>query len=45
MIMGQRFKTTFHNQHQRYTFLLNMTIDDLNLALNEIVNMQTEASN
>ena len=39
------FKTTFHNQHERYTFLLNMTIDDLNLALDEIVNMQTEASN
>ena len=39
------FKTTFHNQHERYTFLLNMTIDDLNLALGEIVNMQTEASN
>ena len=39
------FKTTFHNQHERYTFLLNMTIDDLNLALHEIFNMQTEASN
>ena len=33
------FKTTFHNQHERYTFLLNMTIDDLNLALDEILNM------
>ena len=39
------FKTTFHNQHERYTFLLNITIDDLNLALDEIVNMQTETSN
>ena len=39
------FKATFHNQHERYTFLLNMTIDDLNLALDEIMNMQTEASN
>ena len=38
------FKTTFHDQHERYTFLLNMTIDDLSLALDEIVNMQTEAS-
>ena len=27
------FKTTFHNQHERYIFLLNMTIDNLNLAL------------
>ena len=33
------FKTTFHNQHERYTFLLNMTIDDLNLALDEIFNI------
>ena len=39
------FKTTFHNQHERYTFLLNINIDDLNLALDEIMNMQTEASN
>ena len=39
------FKTTFHNQHERYKFLLNMTIDDLNLALDEILNMQSEASN
>ena len=39
------FKTTFHDQRERYTFLLNMTIDDLSLALDEIVNMQTEASN
>ena len=39
------FKTTFYNQHERYTFSLNMTIDDLNLALDEIVNIQTEASN
>ena len=39
------FKTTLHNQHERYTFLLNMTIDDLSLALDEIVNMQTEAFN
>ena len=39
------FKTTFHNQHKRCTFLLNMTIDDLNLVLDEIVNMQAEASN
>ena len=38
------FKNTFHNQHERYTFLLNMTIDDLNLALDEILNMQSEAS-
>ena len=37
------FETTF--QHERCTFLLNMTIDDLNFALDEILNMQTEASN
>ena len=39
------FKTTFHRQHSRYTELLNITVDDLNLALDEILHMQTEASN
>ena len=39
------FKNTFHKQHPRYMVLLNMTIDDMSLALDEILNMQTEASN
>ena len=40
---------TFYNQHKkphkRYKELLDMTIDDMNLAINEITHMQTEASN
>ena len=39
------FKNTFHKQHPRYMVLLNMTIDYMSLALDEILNMQTEASN
>ena len=39
------FKSTFHRQHPRYMELLNITVDDLNLALDEILHMQTEASN
>ena len=39
------FKSTFHRQHPRYMELLNITVDDLNLALEEILHMQTEASN
>ena len=39
------FKNTLHRQHPRYMVLLNMTIDDMSLALDEILNMQTEASN
>ena len=43
------FKNTFYNQHKkphkRYKELLDMTIDDMNLAINEITHMQTEASN
>ena len=43
------FKNTFYNQHKkphkRYQELLDMTIDDMDLAINEITHMQTEASN
>ena len=39
------FKSTFHRQHPRYMELLNITVDDLNLAPEEILHMQTEASN
>ena len=43
------FKNTFYNQHKkahkRYKKLLDMTIDDMDLAINEITHMQTEASN
>ena len=38
------FTNIFHKQHPRYMVLLNMTIDDMSLALDEILNMQTEAS-
>ena len=39
------FKNTFHKQHPRYMVLLNMTTDDISLALDEILNMLSEASN
>ena len=39
------FTTTFNREDPRYKKLLNMTFDDLNLALNEILLIQTEASN
>ena len=39
------FKDTFHKQHPRYVVLLNMTTDDMSLTLDEILNIQTEASN
>ena len=39
------FKSTFHRQHPRYMELLNITVDDLNLVPEEILHMQTEASN
>ena len=43
------FKNTFYNQHKKphkkYKELLDMTIDDMNLAINEITHVQTEASN
>ena len=39
------FTTTFNREDPRYKKLLNMTFDDLNLALNEILVIQTEASN
>ena len=38
------FTSTFHRQHLRYMELLNITVDDLNLALEQILHMQTEAS-
>ena len=31
------FKNTLHKQQPRYTVLLNMTIDDMSLALDEIL--------
>ena len=37
------FKSTFHRQHPRY--MEYITVDDLNLAPDEILHMQTEASN
>ena len=39
------FTTTFNREDPRYKKLLNMTFDDLSLALNEILLIQTEASN
>ena len=43
------FKNTFYNQHKklhkRYEELLDMTLNDMDLAINEIIHMQTEASN
>ena len=39
------FMITFHREDPRYLNLLNMTMDDITLALNEIIHMQTEASN
>ena len=43
------FKNTFYNQHKkphkRYKELLDMIIDYMDLAINEITHMQTEASN
>ena len=39
------FTTTFNREDPRYKKLLNMTFDDLNLALNDILLIQTEASN
>ena len=34
----------FHHKDQRYTHLFNMTLDDINVAINEISNTKTEAS-
>ena len=39
------FTKTFYREDPRYVKLLNMTMDDVTLALDEIINMQTEASN
>ena len=39
------FTKTFHKEDPRYMKLLNMTMDDMTLALDEITNMQFEASN
>ena len=36
---------TFHKEDPRYMKLLNMTMDDMTLALDEITTMQFEASN
>ena len=39
------FTKTFYREDPRYMKLLNMTLDDITLALDEITNMQFEASN
>ena len=39
------FAKTFYREDPRYMKLLNMTLDDMTLALDEITNMQFEASN
>ena len=39
------FTKTFYREDPRYMKLLNMTLDDMTLALDEITNMQFEASN
>ena len=35
----------FHHKDPRYTHLFNMTLDDINMAIYEISNTKTEASN
>ena len=39
------FSKTFYREDPRYMKLLNMTMHDVTLALDKIINMQTEASN
>ena len=39
------YSDTFHNSDPRYVQILNMTIHDLDRALNEIISTQIEASN
>ena len=39
------FTKTFYRENPRYMKLLNMTMDDVTLALDVIINMQIEASN
>ena len=40
-----RYSESFHNSDQRYSFLLNMTLNDTNSVLNEITSTQIEAFN
>ena len=40
-----RYSESFHSSDQRYSFLLNMTVDDINLVLCEITSTQIEAFN
>ena len=35
----------FHHKDPRFTHLFNITLDDINVAINEISNTKTEASN
>ena len=39
------YSESFHNSDPRYSFLLNMTTDDINSVLNEMTSTQTEALN
>ena len=39
------YSESFHSSDPRYSFLLNMTIDDINLVLHEITLTQTEVFN
>ena len=39
------YSESFHSSNPRYSFLLNMTIDDINLVLHEITLIQIEAFN
>ena len=40
-----RYSESFHSSDPRYSFLLNMTIDDINSVLHEITSTQMEALN
>ena len=40
-----RYSESFHSSDPRYSFLLSMTIDDINLLLHEITATQIEAFN
>ena len=40
-----RYSESFHNSDQRYSFLVNMTLNDINSVLNEITSIQIETIN
>ena len=40
-----RYSESFHNSDQRYSFLLNMTLNDINSVLNKIISTQIETIN